>query len=127
MHDYLLYEFKTKRFLEIGRDWWYCGKYILILEGTTEFATTDNPYFQGLADFIFHSECYTETNLHNIVEKSYAVPLHKLNGIYKILAEKHKMPIYGYSCYAYFEKPKIEYCIVTCDKKKFIQILNKLI
>lgn len=125
MHDYLLYDFTQKRFFEIGRDWWYCGQYIIILEGTSDFADTDNPYFQGLADYLFHSESYENINFRNIIEKSYLIPVCNLNGIHKILAEKHKMPIYGYNCYSDFHKPTVEYCIVTCDKKKFINILNK--
>lgn len=126
MHNYLLYNFQDKRFLEIGRDWWYCGNYIIILEGETEFATTDNPHSQGLADYIFHYESYTDVDFRNIIDKSYLIPLSKLKEKYKILAEKHKIPIYGYNCFLNFTKPTIEYCIVTCSKKKFTNIITKL-
>ena len=125
MHNYLLYDFTQKRFLEVGKDWWYCGKYIVILEGTSDFVATNNPHFQGLADYLFHSESYKDVDLRNIIEKSYLMPFDKLSGIHKILAEKHKMPIYGYNGYSAFDEPTVEYCVVICGEKKFIKILNE--
>ena len=126
MKDYLLYDFEHKTFLELGKDWLYCGKYIIILEGTNDFAIQDNPYSQGFADYFFHFESYEDTDFRHIIEKSYLIPLSKLKEKYKILTEKHKIPIYGYDCYLHFKDPTIEYCIVTCSKQKFINIIKKL-